>query len=413
MEGKTQTLSRKYFKDKPLAKNILGVSMLTVEQKMEKRDSDALANIKSKTRKIAEMIQLGILKDGVHFGVIAGGKKNILKPGAELLCHFFGLSSHLSVDEAMMDWDNSRFYFRYRCTLTDMETNKVVTSATGSANSEETKYRWRWVKEHEIPPTLNKDKLEWREDIAREFDFAVGKAETAGKYGKPESYWNKFREAIENKTAEKVDSGKTDKNGNPMMQWVIRDRTFRIPNPEMGDIINTLEKMAGKRSFNASTLIGTGASALFTQDLEEMPGFVFEAPAPPPNEIDWTLLDLIARNDFETDIIDLLNDLGLTNRMEGLTTKQAKVEILKALAARDFVPVKSVEKKVSSSTGKTFYQFEISFGTAYTDNASMVEPLFGESLEVDKPLSVKEVTGAQVTWNTEKNIFEVVSVGTR
>lgn len=45
-----------------------------------------------------------------------------------------------------------------------------------------------------------------------------------------------------------------------------------IDNPDLADLWNTVDKMATKRALVAAVLIVTGASAVFTQDVEDMPG---------------------------------------------------------------------------------------------------------------------------------------------
>jgi hypothetical protein len=53
---------------------------------------------------------------------------------------------------------------------------------------------------------------------------------------------------------------------------------YRTLNPY--DVKNTLEKMAEKRSLVAAVLIGTAASDIFTQDIEDLPNLVSEDSEP-------------------------------------------------------------------------------------------------------------------------------------
>jgi hypothetical protein len=57
---------------------------------------------------------------------------------------------------------------------------------------------------------------------------------------------------------------------------------YRTLNPY--DVKNTLEKMAEKRSLVAAVLIGTAASDIFTQDIEDLPHLVNEDSEPPASE---------------------------------------------------------------------------------------------------------------------------------
>ena len=57
---------------------------------------------------------------------------------------------------------------------------------------------------------------------------------------------------------------------------------YRSLNPY--DVKNTLEKMSEKRSLVAAVLIGTAASDIFTQDIEDLPNLVSEDSEPPARE---------------------------------------------------------------------------------------------------------------------------------
>jgi hydroxymethylpyrimidine/phosphomethylpyrimidine kinase len=50
---------------------------------------------------------------------------------------------------------------------------------------------------------------------------------------------------------------------------IANQKTGLIPNSEIFDQINTIQKMAQKRSLVGAVLIATGASKFFTQDLED------------------------------------------------------------------------------------------------------------------------------------------------
>ena len=58
---------------------------------------------------------------------------------------------------------------------------------------------------------------------------------------------------------------------------------YRTLNPY--DVKNTLEKMAEKRSLVAAVLIGTAASDIFTQDIEDLPDLVSEDSETPAREL--------------------------------------------------------------------------------------------------------------------------------
>ena len=49
--------------------------------------------------------------------------------------------------------------------------------------------------------------------------------------------------------------------------------SYRVPNPDVADVVNTIQKMAQKRALVAATLIATSASEFFTQDVEDADSF--------------------------------------------------------------------------------------------------------------------------------------------
>jgi hypothetical protein len=229
----------------------------------------------------------GLDKD---YGTIPGTQKpTLLKAGAEKLNNFFGLEPEYSEVAEILDWTGAEhageplYYIRYACKLS--KDGRVWGSGEGSANSREAKHRYRWVAETELPAEVDKDKLKRRGGMSKKFepDFAISKKETGGKYGKPQEHWDRFDLEISAGRAtrdEKVMGGKKFKG------WTIQvdEVQFRIPNPDFADLINSLQKVAQKRSYVAATLGAVGASEFFTQDVEDMAGFgqpVSTAPAAP------------------------------------------------------------------------------------------------------------------------------------
>lgn len=160
-----------------------------------------------------------ILREGIDYGVIPGTTQpTLLKPGAEKLCTFFGLSVEKpELVGCVEDWDKGFFYYRYRITLT--RDGKIIASAEGSVNSKEKKYRLRYI------PTWQATE----EEKAR----ALGTEE------------------------------RTAKNGRKYTVFVLE-------NDDLYSLVNTLQKMAQKRALIAATLIAVNASDYFTQDLEDL-----------------------------------------------------------------------------------------------------------------------------------------------
>ncbi len=213
------------------------------------------------------------MKEGHDYGTVPGSSKpTLLKPGAEKLCTFFGLSvPEPVIVEKIEDWTGREYGepFFYYLIRQDLERNgKVVASQMGSCNSMESKYRYRWVPEHEIPAGMPASSLKKRSGALWEPDFAIQKGETGGKYGKPAEYWKQFRDAIQARQATRVD--KVSRNGKLIVGWEIDGTLFRVPNPDICDMVNTILKMSQKRAIVAATLIAVNASEYFTQDIEDV-----------------------------------------------------------------------------------------------------------------------------------------------
>lgn len=214
-----------------------------------------------------------LMREGIDFGTIPGTPKpTLLKPGAEKLCTLFGLCPTFFLEASEEDWDGTHhngepfFYYRYKCVL---ERNGYqIGQGVASCNTWESKYRYRWVSEADIPPGIPKNTLRSRDGAIAEFAFAVEKAETSGRYGKPAEYWQRFKDAIAAGEARRVQ--RETKAGKTMDAWEIGAAVYRVPNPDVYDQVNTAQKMAQKRALIAATLIAINASEFYTQDLEDL-----------------------------------------------------------------------------------------------------------------------------------------------
>jgi hypothetical protein len=173
----------------------------------------------------------GIMREGVDFGTIPGSLKPALyKAGAEKATSFFGLSTRFTDAETVEDWTgkdhNGEAFLFYRQSCALYRGERLIASADGSCNSWEKKYRYRWVTS--VPAGIDASTLKTRDGKASEFAFAVEKAETSGKYGKPMEYWQKFRDAITDGTAVKV--GRKVKSGATMDAWEIGAMEYCLQN---------------------------------------------------------------------------------------------------------------------------------------------------------------------------------------
>lgn len=182
-----------------------------------------------------------VMKRDVDFGVIPGtNKPTLLKPGAEKLCSLFNLAVKYSITDKVLNWgdDGSEplFYFEYKCEL--FRGDQPVSEGDGSCNSREKKYRYRNAAR--ICPNCEKDTI------------IKGRAEYGGG-------WLCFRK--------KGGCGEKYEDNDPQ---IVSQDVGQILNPDIADLVNTIQKMSQKRALIAAVLIAANASEFFTQDIEDM-----------------------------------------------------------------------------------------------------------------------------------------------
>ena len=184
-----------------------------------------------------------VLRRDVDYGVIPGTEKfTLLKPGAEKLTTFFGLSTRFQVIERIEDWTGANhdgepfFYYLYRCQL--YRGDLLVAEADASCNSRETKYRYREAQR--ICPACSQAAI------------IKGREEYGGG-------WLCFKK--------KGGCGAKFPTGDATIE---SQQTGRIFNPDIADQVNTIQKMSQKRALVAATLLAVNASEFFTQDVEDI-----------------------------------------------------------------------------------------------------------------------------------------------
>lgn len=180
-----------------------------------------------------------VLRKDVDYGVIPGtGTKPVLyKPGAEKLCLLFSLQPVFEVTDRVLNWDAPEpfFFYEYKCKL--YHRGVIVGEGDGSCNSHESKYRWR--KGERVCPNCGQPAI------------IKGRAEYGGG-------WLCY--------TKKGGCGAKFAAGDPAIEG---QEVGRIPNPDVADVVNTVQKMAQKRALVAAVLVTTGASEFYTQDLED------------------------------------------------------------------------------------------------------------------------------------------------
>lgn len=185
----------------------------------------------------------GLMQEGTDYGKIPGtDKPTLYQPGAQLACTYFGFAPTFEVlPSSVEDWERGFFALSVRCRLSRGD-GSAVAEGIGACNSKEDKYRWR-NQDPQCP-------------LCGAFTIRRGAAARGGGYycaqkggGCGENFRRESDEARE----------------------ITRQPAGRIENPEPWSLHNTILKMAEKRALVAATLNATGASRIFTQDVEDLP----------------------------------------------------------------------------------------------------------------------------------------------
>jgi len=197
---------------------------------------DALSHARDRYQLMIDFCR-ALMREGTDYGVIPGtAKPTLLKPGAEKLCSLFRLQQRIQLIKSIEDFTGEHhkgepfFYYHYRCQL--LHQGDIVAEADGSCNSWEKKYRYREAKR--ICPRCQQPAIRSSD---REYYCWAKQGGCGAKF--PLTF-----------------------------DAIVSQQVGLVPNPEIFDQVNTLMKMAQKRSLVAAVLVGCAASEFFTQDLE-------------------------------------------------------------------------------------------------------------------------------------------------
>ncbi len=153
-----------------------------------------------------------VMRDKVHYGTIPGvSKPSLWKPGSELLLSMFRIAVIPRVEDLGI---NGEVHYRVTCQGV-LPNGEIVGEGLGECSSEEEKYKWR--------SAVCKEEFDDTPDTKRRLKYT--------------------------------------RDGKKFQQVRV--------NP--ADVANTILKMAKKRAQMDMTLTCTGASDVFTQDLEDLP----------------------------------------------------------------------------------------------------------------------------------------------
>ncbi|CAH1202936.1 hypothetical protein PAECIP111891_02152 [Paenibacillus allorhizoplanae] len=181
-----------------------------------------LADMKQKLNLTKEFFR-EVMQEGVDYGIIPGtDKPTLLKPGAEGLCEFYNFAPTIASKVEDKNFETGYYGVDITIRLIHRGSGAIIGEGVGHANTFESRYRWRWVSDKDLPKGVEKEDL-------------VSK-ERSGKYGKYQSY--------------------------------------RMENDDMHSIWNTVLKMAKKRALVDATLAATRSSGIFTQTEQELEAYL-------------------------------------------------------------------------------------------------------------------------------------------
>jgi hypothetical protein len=196
------------------------------------------------------------MKPGVDYGEIPGTKNRaLLKPGAEKLTDLYRCTPQFEIVGQTENWETGFFHYTFRCRLFQRDAAVVLSEGFGSCSSYESKYRWRNASQ--VCPAC------------RGAFIIKGREEFGGG-------WLCFKK--------KGGCGAKYSDGDPA---IMSQKVGRVQNEDLADVVNTVLKMAKKRSHVDAAIALAGCSDLFTQDIEDEGGHLAAddvSPRPPPGE---------------------------------------------------------------------------------------------------------------------------------
>lgn len=182
-----------------------------------------LSEMKQKLDLVQKFFKDVMVKD-VDYGVIPGTQKpSLYKPGAEKLCELYNFAIVIAEKDEEKDLQTGYYRAKLVIRLVHRGTGALVAEGTGEANVYESKYRWRWVYERDLPKGIDKESL-----VCKEFE---------------------------------------GKNGGTY-------KRYRVENADLFDQWNTVLKMAKKRALVDATLSATRSSGIFSQAEDELDAWI-------------------------------------------------------------------------------------------------------------------------------------------
>lgn len=250
--------------------------IVQVPQSIVKTDNLDICQVKERADLIQDLLK-SVMVEGEHYGKIPGVSKNILfKAGAEKIGMVFRINPTYTVKQ--IDYDNFHRENQVTCTLTHVN-GVFVGQGVGSCSTLESKYRYRNAQR--ICPTCG---------VAA---IIKGKEQYGGGwvcYKKKNGCGAKY----------------TDDD-----KLITSQEVGRVENPDIPDLWNTVLKMAKKRAHVDAVITATGASDIFTQDLDP----VDEKPKPKTKQQVYKGQPVPKDTASYADIMELINELPVKDRL--------------------------------------------------------------------------------------------------
>lgn len=273
-----------------------------IVHRVEDHDAGQMTAVQVRSQvNLVQEVMREVMQDGQHYGTIpgCGNKPTLLKPGAEKLGMTFRLAPEFNIQLDHMP--NGHREYRVTCTLTHIDSGKVMGQGVGSGSTLETKYRYRGG-ERKCPECNKPTIIVGKKEFGGGFVCFTKKGGCGAKFG----------------------------DNDPK---ITGQQIGRAENPDIADTYNTVLKMAKKRAQVDAILTVTAASDIFTQDIEDLPpDLVPAAPAPVHVSDETRTWQNELASAFEAMAIDEANQ----RKAVGMACQKYKVKTLDALDNRQW-----------------------------------------------------------------------------
>lgn len=183
-----------------------------------------LADMETKLDIVKKFFKRIMIK-GEDYGIIPGtDKPTLYKPGAEKLCELYGYATVVKSKTETRDIKTGYYHAELTIQVVHRGTGMIMAEGVGEASSYESKYRYRWVYESDLPKGIDKEALLCKTFISQK---------SGKEYAK-----------------------------------------YRLENTDLIDQWNTVLKMAKKRAMVDATLAATRTSGIFSQSEDELESWI-------------------------------------------------------------------------------------------------------------------------------------------